>query len=220
LFPKLFSAFLSESLMEKAIKRGLITVDIIDIRDYTSDPHRTADDRPYGGGPGMVLKPEPIALALDDITSRSHKRPLIMALSAGGRPFNQKLAREFKDQSGIVLICGRYEGIDQRVLDLYSVLELSIGDYVLNGGEVPAMAVMEAVSRLIPGFLGEKDSAEEDSFSNGLLEYPQYTRPQEFRGLKVPEVLLNGNHKEIELFRKSEALRRTKESRPDLIDPE
>lgn len=219
LFPNLFQSFLTESLLKKAITRKLLKINIINIRDYTTDPHQTADDRPYGGGPGMVLKPEPIALALDDLISQSPKRPLIVALSPAGKTFTQTFAREFQRHNSIVLICGRYEGIDQRVMDLYCDLELSIGDYVLNGGEVPAMVVIEAVARLIPGFVGEKDSHEVESFSDGLLEHPHYTRPMEFKGLKVPEVLLNGNHKEIELFRKEQALLKTKKQRPELLDP-
>ncbi|MDR2199644.1 MAG: tRNA (guanosine(37)-N1)-methyltransferase TrmD [Deltaproteobacteria bacterium] len=220
LFPKIFESFLSQSLLEKALKRKLIRIDLVDIRDYSPDVHRTCDDRPYGGGPGMVMKPEPIALALDRILNNAEKKPFVVSLGPGGELFTQKTARELSLKSELVLLCGRYEGIDQRVLDLYCDLELSIGDYVLGGGEVPAMAVIEAVARLVPGFLGERDSLTEDSFSSGLLEHPQYTRPRVFRGLSVPEALLSGNHQEIELYRKNESLRRTRERRPDLLDPD
>jgi tRNA (guanine37-N1)-methyltransferase len=220
LFPRLFSSFLEESLMEKALSRGLVSIDLVDIRAFAADPHRTADDRPYGGGPGMVMKPEPIALALDGLLRKIDPRPRVFAMSPGGRPFTQTAANALKGARDVVLICGRYGGMDQRVIDLYCDDELSVGDYVLNGGEVPAMCVIEAVSRLVPGFLGEAGSTQGDSFSSGLLEHPQWTRPREFRGLSVPEVLCSGNHKEIELFRKEEALRRTRRFRPDLLDPD
>ncbi|MDR2340323.1 MAG: tRNA (guanosine(37)-N1)-methyltransferase TrmD [Deltaproteobacteria bacterium] len=217
LFPNLFSAFLGESLVGKAIKRGLLEIELTDIRDHTGDPHRTADDRPYGGGPGMVMLPAPIASALDGILSRYGTKPTVIALSPGGCKFHQGIARELSLKKAVVLICGRYQGIDQRVLDLYCDMELSIGDYVLSGGEIPAMAVIESVARLIPGFVGDPGSTGQDSFATGLLEYPQYTRPRVFRGIPVPEPLLSGNHKEIELFRREEALRRTRKARPDLL---
>jgi tRNA (guanine37-N1)-methyltransferase len=220
LFPGLFASFLAESLMAKALARGLVSVEIIDIRDYAEGRHRTADDRPYGGGPGMVLMPGPLCAALEARMNADGPPPLVVHLDPAGRVMDQALARELLCRRRLVMVCGRYGGVDRRVSELYPGLALSIGDYVLNGGEVPAMAVMEAVARLVPGFLGEKDSLEAESFSEGLLGAPQYTRPQVFRGLEVPAVLLSGHHREIELFRRREAAAATRATRPDLLDPD
>jgi tRNA (guanine37-N1)-methyltransferase len=218
IFPTIFSSFMGESLMKKALDKGLLQMDIIDLRDFATDRHLTVDDRPYGGGPGMVMKPEPIALALDSRLSLSGPKPFIIHLSPSGKVLTQSLARDFLSRKRLILICGRYEGVDQRVLDHYGAFTLSIGDYVLNGGEIPAMVLIECVSRLVPGFLGEAGSLEDESFSEGLLEHPLYTRPRVWRDLEVPEVLLSGNHKEIDDFRKKEALKKTLKERPELLD--
>jgi tRNA (guanine37-N1)-methyltransferase len=220
LFPRIFSSFLSESLLQKALARRLLEINVIDLRDYTGDRHRTADGRPYGGGPGMVMMAEPIALALEGVSARTGGKPLTAALSPGGELFCQKTAESFAREKDIALVCGRYAGIDQRAIDLFCDLELSVGSYVLNGGEVPAMMVMEACARLVPGFLGDHESKDSDSFSSGILESPVYTRPRVFRGLAVPEVLLSGSHRDIAEWRKKEALRRTLKSRPDLVGGE
>ncbi|MDR1606939.1 MAG: tRNA (guanosine(37)-N1)-methyltransferase TrmD [Deltaproteobacteria bacterium] len=217
IFPGLFSSFLAESLLAKALAKGLLTVNLIDIRDFTNDTHRTVDDRPYGGGPGMVMKPEPLTLALESILKSSEPRPKTICLSPSGPTLNQKMVRQLASLPRIILICGRYEGIDQRFLDLFAIEELSIGDYVLNGGEVPAMALIESISRLIPGFLGKDESLIEESHSHGLLEHPHYTRPPEFRGLTVPQILLSGHHAQVAAYRLAEAMAKTRAIRPDLL---
>ncbi|MDR2349388.1 MAG: tRNA (guanosine(37)-N1)-methyltransferase TrmD [Deltaproteobacteria bacterium] len=219
LFPGVFESFLAESLFAKAISKKLVLVNLVNIRDFAPDARKTADDRPYGGGPGMVLKPEPIGLALDSLLEESETKPPVIFLSPSGKTLNQSLAKSLhENHKRLILICGRYEGVDQRVLDHYGALSLSIGDYVLNGGEVPAMVLMECVSRFVPGFLGEKESLEDDSFSQGLLECPVFTRPREYKGLGVPETLLSGNHKEIEKWRRDESLKRTESERPELLE--
>ncbi|MDR3154422.1 MAG: tRNA (guanosine(37)-N1)-methyltransferase TrmD [Deltaproteobacteria bacterium] len=220
LFPGLFASFLSESLLAKAVARGLVSAEIVDIRGFAPGPRRTADDRPYGGGPGMVLTPGPLAAALDSLLALPGPPALVVHLTPAGRPLNQALARELLWRRRLILVCGRYGGVDRRVAELYPGLELSVGDYVLSGGEVPAMVVIEAVSRLVPGFLGEKESLEGETFSEGLHGAPLYTRPRVFRGLEVPPVLLSGNHREIELYRRLEAERLTRAARPDLLDPD
>lgn len=217
IFPEIFDSFLSESLMAKAIEKRLLEVKVTTPRDFTSDRHHTADDRPYGGGPGMVLKPEPMAAAIEAVTAELPYRPRRIYLSPSGRTLTQPLVRELSREDGLLLICGRYEGLDQRVIDLLVDEEISIGDYVVNGGEVPAMALMEAVSRLIPGFMGKHESADEESHESGLLEYPHYTRPPEFRGLKAPEILLSGHHKEVAEWRLKASLARTLENRPEML---
>ncbi len=216
IFPDFFSSFLSESLMAKAIEKKLIEVRLTTPRDYTEDRHRTCDDRPYGGGPGMVLKPEPLSAAIE-AASKGRQKPWRIYLSPSGRRLNQEKVRELAEKKRLLLICGRYEGLDQRVIDLMVDDEISIGDYVVNGGEVPAMALMEAVARLLPGFMGKEASADEESHAAGLLEYPHYTRPPEFRGLAVPGVLLSGNHKEVAEWRLKQALARTLIARPELL---
>ena len=213
LFPDMFAP-LKESIVGRAVEAGKLSINIHDIRDYTLDKHKKCDDTPFGGGAGMVMMAQPIASAIESIDS-GHKARRIF-LSPKGRTFNQQIVKEYASLDNILLLCGHYEGVDQRVLDLYIDEELSIGDYVLTGGEIPAMAVVDAVSRYVGGVINS-DSLKEESFSEGLLEYPQYTRPQEFMGLAVPEVLRSGNHQEIDKWRKAKALEITKKNRPDLL---
>ncbi|HQA59915.1 MAG TPA: tRNA (guanosine(37)-N1)-methyltransferase TrmD [Tepidanaerobacteraceae bacterium] len=217
LFPEFFESPFNVSIIKRALDKGLIQIELINIRDFSRDKHKKVDDYPYGGGSGMVMKPEPIFEAVDYVekTIEGERRRIIL-MSPQGKTFNQSLARELSTEKNLVFICGHYEGIDERVKTLITD-EISIGDYILTGGEIPALAIIDAVTRLVPGVLGSSQSLEEESFSDGLLEYPQYTRPEVYRGLKVPDVLLSGNHKEIELFRRREALIRTREKRPDLF---
>jgi tRNA (guanine37-N1)-methyltransferase len=216
LFPGMISSPLQESILGKAIQRGLIEVRATNIRDFARDKHRVVDDTPYGGGQGMVMKVEPVAQAIEWITSQNPSAWTIY-LTPQGKPFDQDTARALSARSHLILLCGRYEGVDERVRELFVDEEISIGDYILTGGELAAMVVIDAVSRFLPGVLGSDRSAEEDSFSNFLLEYPQYTRPYEFKGRRVPDVLLSGNHAAISLWRRREALKRTRTRRPDLI---
>jgi tRNA (guanine37-N1)-methyltransferase len=216
LFPNMFSSPLRESILGRAVEKGLIQIQTINIRDFTLDKHQVVDDAPYGGGQGMVMKVEPIARAIESVKAQNPSARTIY-LTPQGKPFHQDLARRLSTQSHLILLCGRYEGIDERVRELFIDDEISIGDYVLTGGELPAMVLVDAVSRFIPGVLGSDRSAEEDSFFNSLLEYPQYTRPVEFKGCRVPEVLLSGNHSAISLWRRKEAIRRTSLRRPDLL---
>lgn len=216
LFPKMFSSPLQESILGKAIEKRLIEIQIINIREFTLDKHQVVDDTPYGGGQGMVMKVEPIARAIESVKSQNPFARTIY-LTPQGKPFNQDLARKFSSQPHLILLCGRYEGVDERVRELFIDEEISIGDYVLTGGELAAMVLIDAISRFIPGVLGSDRSAEEDSFFNSLLEYPQYTRPFNFRERRVPEVLLSGNHSAISSWRRREALRRTSLRRPDLL---
>ena len=211
LFPDLFASFLEASLIGKARTAGLLSVRLVDLRDYTHDRHRTVDDSPYGGGSGMVMKTAPI---LEMLAAAPPSRRVL--LTPQGRPFDQQRAGELASASPLLLFCGRYEGVDERVRGLFDE-ELSLGDFVLNGGEVAAMAVIEAVSRLVPGVLGNADSTVEESFSGGLLEYPQYTRPELINGERVPEILLSGDHGRVERWRRGQALLRTKRKRPDLF---
>lgn len=204
---------LKMSILKRAEDKGLIEIEIINIRDYSKDKHHNTDDTPFGGGAGMVMTAQPI---YDAIMSVKQENSKIYYMSPRGRVFNQTLSKELSHEEHIILLCGHYEGVDQRVLDLLNIEELSIGDYVLTGGEIPAMAVVDSVARLVPEVLSEGSAADE-SFSSGLLEYNQYTHPREFMGLTVPEVLLSGNHKEIEKFRREQALQITKKNRPDLL---
>jgi len=217
LFPSLILPYLEDSILKRAIQRGLIEVHVHNIRDYTTDKHHTTDDAPFGGGGGMVMKPEPIFRAVESVLGFPPPCPLIL-LSPQGRTYNQQIARELASQQHIALLCGRYEGIDERVREHLVTDEISIGDYVLTGGELPALVIIDSVSRLIPGVLGDPDGAEDDSFASGLLEYPQYTRPAEFRGWRVPEILLSGNHAAIARWRREQALLRTWQRRPDLLE--
>lgn len=219
LFPEMFPCFTNASILKRAIDRGLVTINTHNFRGQTHDRHHTVDDCTFGGGSGMILKPEPIFETVEAIKAKVGKTDLpVILLSPQGRLFSQAVAREYARYDRFVLVCGRYEGVDERVREHLVNDEISIGDYVLSGGEIPAMAVIEAVTRLVPGVLGSEESALDESHSNGLLEYPQYTRPADFRGWKVPEILLSGNHAEIEKWRRERALERTKLFRPDLYD--
>ncbi len=213
LFPEMFAP-LKESIIGRAVNGGKLEIVITDIRDYTLDKHKKCDDAPFGGGAGMVMMAQPIASAIEAV-DKNHKAKRIY-LSPKGRVFNQSVVTEYALLDRILLLCGHYEGVDQRVIDLYIDEELSVGDFVLTGGEIPAMAVVDAVSRYVDGVIN-RESLMQESFSAGLLEYPQYTRPQEFMGLKVPDVLLSGNHKEVDKWREQEALKITMQKRPDLI---
>jgi tRNA (guanine37-N1)-methyltransferase len=215
IFPGMFESPLRESLLGRAIERGLIDVRLHDIRDATTDKHRQVDDESYGGGPGMVMKPEPIFAAVEAL-GEGPKR--VMLLSPAGRRLDQAFVRALADEPWLVLVCGRYEGVDERVAQGLPAEEVSIGDYVLSGGEVPALVLIEAVTRLVPGVIGKDESHEHDSFEDGILDHPHYTRPPEFRGLAVPEVLLSGNHAEIERWRREAALEKTRRVRPDLLE--
>ena len=216
IFPGMFASPLAESIVGKAVERGFIDVRLHDIRDYAADKHQMTDDRPFGGGEGMVMKPEPIVEALRKLKSEPPEAKVIL-LSPQGRLFSQELARELSGADRLILICGRYEGVDERVAEHFTDDQVSIGDYVLTGGELAAMVIVDALTRLIPGVLGNLDSAAAESFSESVLEYPQYTRPQEFEGLKVPGVLLSGNHETIRKWRRIQALLRTRRRRPDLF---
>jgi len=216
IFPGIFDSPLRESLLGRAIEAGLLDVRVHDLRDSTTDKHRQVDDESYGGGPGMVLKPEPVFAAVESLGA-GHRRTLL--LSPAGRRLDQDLARQLAAEPWLVLICGRYEGVDERVAAGLPAEEVSIGDYVVAGGEVPALVVLEAVTRLVPGVIGRRESHEQDSFGDaGMLDHPHYTRPAEFRGLRVPETLLSGNHAEIERWRREAALEKTRRNRPDLLE--
>jgi tRNA (guanine37-N1)-methyltransferase len=215
IFPGIFESPLRESLLGRAIERGLVEIGLHDIRDATTDKHHQVDDESYGGGPGMVMKPEPIFAAVESL-GEGPKRVLL--LSPAGRRLDQAFVRELAAEPWLVLVCGRYEGVDERVAQGLPAEEVSIGDYVLSGGEVPALVLIEAVTRLVPGVIGKEGSHEHDSFEGGILDHPHYTRPPEFRGLAVPEVLLSGNHAEIERWRRQAALEKTRRVRPDLIE--
>jgi len=216
IFPGIFESPLRESLLGKAVEAGLLDVRVHDIRDSTTDKHRQVDDESYGGGPGMVMTPEPIFAAVRTLGEGDMR---LLLLSPAGRRLDQALVRELAGEPWLVLICGRYEGVDERVVEGLPAEEVSIGDYVLSGGEVPALVVIEAVTRLIPGVIGREESHERDSFGpEGLLDHPHYTRPAEFRGMAVPEVLLSGNHAEIERWRREAALEKTRRNRPDLLE--
>jgi tRNA (guanine37-N1)-methyltransferase len=217
LFPEMFESPLRGSILGKATEKGLLQVLLHNIRDYALDKHQMTDDRPFGGGEGMVMKPEPIAAALDDL-ERDAPTPWVVLLSPQGRLFSQETAWKLSTLPRVALICGRYEGVDERIADHFVNEQISIGDYVLTGGEMAAMVVVDAVTRLIPGVLGNQASAEAESFSEPLLEYPQYTRPQEFREYRVPEILLSGHHEAIQKWRRGLALLRTGDRRPDLFE--
>jgi tRNA (guanine37-N1)-methyltransferase len=214
LFPAMFAGPLDESIVKRARQSGLLDLKIHNLRDYAHDRHKTVDDRPFGGGPGMLLKPEPLFEAVEKL-ARENTR--VVLLSPAGRTFNQAIARELAQVDDLLLISGHYEGFDERVREHLADDELSIGDYVLTNGALPVMVVIDAVTRLLPGALGDEESAHEESFSHGLLEYPQYTRPAEFRGMSVPEVLLSGNHAQIAKWRDEQSRLRTKTRRPDLL---
>ncbi len=214
LFPGLFQGFLESSILARAIARGLVNVRLVDIRDFATDKHHVCDDAAYGGGPGMVMKPEPIVAALEATGAPGRK---VVYLTPSGRPLTQKVVEELAAEPELTLLCGRYEGIDQRVIDSCVTEELSIGDYVLSGGEVAAMVVVEAVTRLLPGVI-TGESLEEESFSEGLLEYPHYTRPESFRDMRVPEILISGHHEKIRQWRLLKSVEKTMKNRPELLD--
>lgn len=215
IFPKMFEPILNESIMKRAQAKGKVKIRVHDLRNYTEDKHRKVDDKPFGGGPGMVLSAQPIVDAVKKI--RGKKKAKVILLCPTGEKLTQKKAKALSKEKNLILICGHYEGVDERVRELVVDESLSIGDYVLTGGELPAMVLIDSVARLIPGVLGREASLEYESFEAKLLEYPQYTRPANFRGTKIPNVLLSGNHKAIEMWRKQESLKRTKKYRPDLI---
>ena len=216
IFPRMFDSPLAEGVLHKAIDGGLLTVRVHDLRDHTDDPHRSTDDYPYGGGGGMVMTAEPIGRAVETLRN-GDPRAKVIFLTPQGRPWTQEGARALAREDRVILLCGRYEGVDERVREIYVDEEISIGDYVLTGGELPALVVIDAVARMIPGVLGCAESAEEDSFAAGLLDFPQYTRPEMFHGRRAPKVLLSGDHGKIRKWRAREALFRTLERRPDLI---
>ncbi|MGO9612587.1 MAG: tRNA (guanosine(37)-N1)-methyltransferase TrmD [Dissulfurispiraceae bacterium] len=217
IFPEILHSYLGESIVKRAIDRGLVDIKVYNLRDFTTDRHRTVDDYPYGGGAGMVFKVEPLYNALHSIKTDGLKRVTIL-LSPKGNTFDQEMAKKLSlEKRRLLLICGRYEGIDERVREFLVDTEISIGDYVLTGGELCALVIIDGITRLVPGVLGDEMSTKEESFSWGILDYPHYTRPPEFEGMKVPEVLLSGNHKEIWKWRKREAIRRTLQRRPDLL---
>jgi tRNA (guanine37-N1)-methyltransferase len=228
LLPEVFPPYLESSILQRARQRGLIDVRVHNIRDYTHDKHHTTDDTPYGGGGGMVMKPEPVFEAVESVLGFAASQPTpvadarqgipIILLTPQGRVFTQRVAEELSAHERIALLCGRYEGVDERIREHLVTDEISIGDYVLTGGELPALMIIDAVSRLIPGVLGDPTGAEDDSHSMGLLEYPHYTRPPEFRGRQVPEILLSGDHGKIEKWRREQALRRTFARRPDMLE--
>ncbi len=219
LFPEIFSGYLTQSLLKLAIERSLVEINLHNIRDYSRDKHKCVDDRPFGGGPGMVLKPEPVVEAVEAVQALADAPGHLVLLSPQGRKLDQKLVEQLASHPRLLLLCGRYEGVDQRVCDLLRPEEVSVGDFVLNGGEVAAMVVIDAAVRLVPKVLGDEHSNRLDSFSTGnrLLEHAQYTRPREYRGLEVPEVLVSGDHEQIAQWREANSLERTRERRADLL---
>ena len=218
IFPRMIEVGLAEGVVGRGIEKGLVDVRVHDLRVFTSDRHRTVDDVPYGGGPGMVMKVEPFVRALETIRADRGTPGAVVLLSPQGRRFDQVEAGRLRALDHVVLLCGRYEGIDERVREMVATEELSIGDFVVSGGETPALVVIDAVSRLVPGVVGDQESVEQDSFAQGILDHPHYTRPAEYAGRRVPDVLLSGHHAEVRRWRMKQALRRTLERRPDLID--
>ena len=214
IFPNIFPTVLNESILKRAQEKKKVTIKVHNLRDYTKDKYRQVDDRPFGGGPGMVMMPEPIFDAVKAIQGRRRVHTVLMC--AGGKPLTQKIAQTLSHCKNIMIICGHYEGVDERVREKIVDESISIGDYVLTGGEIPAMVLIDCVTRLIPGVLGKQESLENESFEDNLLEYPHYTRPANFRGMRVPNVLLSGHHQEIQKWRQSQALERTRKLRPDL----
>ncbi len=216
LFPEMFRGPFEDSIIKRAVDRELVQIAFHNIRDFSTDKHRTVDDAPYGGGPGMVMKPDPVFAAAESL-NLPEGTPVIL-LSPQGRLFNQRIAEDLASKERLVLICGHYEGVDERIREHLTTDEISIGDYILTGGEIPAMVLVDALVRLVPGVLGSEESIRTDSLSSGLLQFPLYTRPADFRGWKVPEVLLSGNHQEIARWRRSQSLLRTVERRPELLE--
>lgn len=222
LFPDMFPGYLGQSLLNKAIQKGIVDVQIHDLRMWTKGTHRKVDDRPYGGGPGMIIMVEPVVDAVEAIQKLDDTPAQVVMTTPQGTRLDQKLVEDLAVQQRFLLLCGRYEGFDQRVIDVLNPLEISIGDYILNGGEVASMVMVDTLVRMVPGVLGHEESSIQDSFSRGnrMLEYPQYTRPRDYRGLPVPEILLSGNHPEIEKWRAAQSLLRTQQRRADLLDEE
>ena len=218
LFPEVFDSPLSYSITKRAQENGLIEISLTNIRDFSTDNYKKVDDKPYGGGPGMVMMPGPVFDCLEHVRELSTEKGRLILLSPQGQRFNHEKAVELSKEKRLILISGKYEGFDERIRTGLGAEQISIGDYVLNGGELAAMVIIDAVVRLLPDALGDEDSAKDDSFSEGLLEYPQYTRPEVFRGMKVPDILLSGDHKKIADWRKEQALKRTQKTRPDLLE--
>ncbi|GAB4335476.1 MAG: tRNA (guanosine(37)-N1)-methyltransferase TrmD [Calditrichia bacterium] len=219
IFPGILEAPINESILKQARKRIELEINLIDLREFATDKHRTVDDTPYGGGPGMIMKPEPLFKALESVLPQGiAQTDRVIFPSPQGRLFNQTIAREFSRYDHLVFICGHYKAVDQRVIDTWVTDEISVGDFILTGGEIPALLMVDAVVRLVPGVLGDIESARTDSFENNLLDCPYYTRPEEFRGLKVPEVLLSGHHQKIEEWRLTQKIERTRQRRPDLYE--
>lgn len=217
LFPEMVMDGLNTSIIGRAVEKGLIFIEAINIRDYSKDKHNHVDDAPYGGGAGMVMQPGPVCDSYEDLCRKIGKRPRVLYMTPQGQTFNQSIAEELAKEEDLVFLCGHYEGIDERALELIVTDYLSVGDYVLTGGELPAMVMIDCISRLVPGVLNNDVSAEIESFHDNLLEYPQYTRPEVYEGKKVPEVLLSGHHKNIETWRRQQSIKRTLERRPDLL---
>ncbi|MEX0867442.1 MAG: tRNA (guanosine(37)-N1)-methyltransferase TrmD [Pirellulales bacterium] len=222
LFPEMFPGYLGQSLLKLAIEKGVVQVELHNIRDWARDKHHSVDDRPFGGGPGMVFKPEPVVECVEAVQQIGGRPGKLVMLTPGGRRLNQRVVEELAANERLLLLCGRYEGFDERVSTLLQPEEISIGDFILNGGEVAAMVVIDTCIRMIPGVLGKEQSREFDSFTQfgGLLEYPQYTRPREYRGLEVPEILLSGDHEQIAAWRRQQSIERTSQRRADLLPPE
>ncbi len=218
IFPEMFPGILNASMLRIAQEKGAASFALHDFRDFSDNKHQKVDDRPFGGGPGMVLKPEPIYACLDEILPNENPKPPIILLSPQGEPYNQRIAKELSQLDHLILIAGRYEGFDQRIVDGLPVREISVGDYVLTGGELAALVLVDSIVRLLPGVLGDADSATYESFNDGLLDHPHYTRPVEFRGMSVPEILRSGDHARIAAWRQQKALELTRERRPDLLD--
>lgn len=218
LFPEMVLEGLNTSIIGRAAQKGIIRIDAVNIRDYSRDKHRHVDDAPYGGGAGMVMQPGPVCDCYEDLCVKLGRRPRVLYMTPQGKVFNQSIAKELAREEDLVFLCGHYEGIDERALSRIVTDYLSVGDYVLTGGELPAMVMIDCISRLVPGVLNNDESAEIESFYDNLLEYPQYTRPEVYEGMRVPEVLLSGHHKNIEAWRRQESIKRTLERRPDLLD--
>jgi len=220
IFPGMFQGPFEESILKRAREKGILKINVHNLRDFTTDKHKTVDDYPYGGGAGMVMKPEPIFTAVEHLLdqSRSEKAPRIILMCPQGEVFNQEKAKELAQEEHLIFLCGHYEGIDERVRDYLVTEEISIGDYVLTGGELPAMVIIDSLARMIPGVVKEEESIQQDSFYTGLLDYPQYTRPAEFRSWPVPEILLSGHHEKVAFWRKKESLRKTWLRRKDLLE--
>ena len=217
LFPEMVMDGLNTSIIGRAVEKGLISIEAINIRDYSKDKHNHVDDAPYGGGAGMVMQPGPVCDSYEDLCRKIGKRPRVLYMTPQGQVFNQGLAEELAKEEDLIVLCGHYEGVDERILEMIVTDNVSIGDYVLTGGELPAMVMIDCISRLVPGVLNNEVSAEFESFHENLLEYPQYTRPEEFMGMRVPDILLSGHHANIEKWRHEQSVKRTQERRPDLL---